>query len=226
MVIGSERYRKTAILQQWRTTLDPYRGKDVRACEWQKSRGHRMLCRMEPPDSARNLRVFFALWPAPHERAALAAWQPRLRELCGGKPMRADNLHATLVFIGGVAPHRMEALTLAAREVQGKRFDLDFDLAHYWGHNHIVHAAPARVPAPLIQLVRDLEQAMLRHHFHFDSHPAYKPHVTLLRRARWGDAPLPPMGESRWAVGDFALVQSVAGSEGVTYEPLARFPLE
>lgn len=180
---------------------------------------------MDARDSGKNVRVFFALWPSPHEQAALAAWQPGLRDLCGGKPMRADNLHATLVFVGGVAEHRLEALKLAGQEVQGRRFDLNFDGAHYWGHNHIVHAAPSHVPAVLEQLVKDLEQSLRRHRFRFDSHPRYQPHVTLLRHAKWRDAPLPQMRESRWRVESYALVQSVGGSEGVTYEPIARFSL-
>lgn len=180
---------------------------------------------MEIRDPGKNVRVFFALWPSPHEREALAAWQPGLRELCGGKAMRAENLHATLVFVGNVAEHRLEALKLAAQEVQGRRFDLNFDLAHYWGHNHIVHAAPSHVPAHLVELVRDLEQAMKRHRFHFDSHPAYKPHVTLLRHARWRDAPLPQMRASRWRVASYVLAQSVGAAAGVTYEPIAQFTL-
>ncbi len=181
---------------------------------------------MPTGEPEKNVRVFFALWPTQRERAALAAWQPALRELCGGKAMRADNLHATLVFVGGVAAHRLEALKLAAQEVRGNRFDLTFDLARYWGHNHIVHAAPAYVPPHLTHLVRDLEQAMLRHRFHFDGHPEYKPHITLLRHARWRDIPLPQMREARWRVESFALVQSVEGGDGVAYEVLEQFPLD
>lgn len=180
---------------------------------------------METGDSGKNVRVFFALWPARGERDALAAWQSPLRELCGGKPMRVNNLHATLVFVGGVAPHRLEALKLAAQEVSGKRFELTFDQARYWGHNHIVHAAPSRVPDALAQLVQDLEQNLRRHRFRFDSHPKYKPHITLLRHARWRDTPLPPMRKSHWRVDSFVLVQSVSGDQGVNYEVIARFPL-
>lgn len=176
-------------------------------------------------DPDKSARVFFALWPKAKERAALAAWQPALQELCGGRPTRPDNLHATLVFLGGVAQHRLESLKLAAQEVQGKKFDLTFDLAHYWGHNHIVHAAPARTPPQLVQLVHDLEQALTRHRFHFDSRPQYKPHVTLLRHARWTDAPLPGMREFTWHAEDFALVQSLDGPDGVVYQVAEVFPL-
>jgi 2'-5' RNA ligase len=180
---------------------------------------------MTTGDTEGTARVFFALWPSPREQAALAAWQPALRALCGGKSMHAANLHATLVFLGNVALQRLEALKLAAQEVQGRKFEVAFDQARYWGHNHIVYAAPARVPAALAQLVGDLEQSLVRHRFRFDAHSEYQPHITLLRRAKWRDAPLPQMAPSRWHMESFALVQSVAGGEGVRYEVIAEFPL-
>jgi len=173
----------------------------------------------------KNARVFFALWPDSKERAALAAWQLELKELCGGKAMRAETLHATLVFLGEVVQHRLEALKLAAQEVQGKPFYLTFDEAHYWGHNHIVHAASRIIPPQLAQLVHDLDQGLIKHRFHFDKHPAYKPHVTLLRHAKWNDAPLPGMREVKWRAESFALMQSVRDERDTSYQVLARFPL-
>lgn len=171
-----------------------------------------------------SARVFFALWPDDAGRAALAAWQPALHKLCGGRSMRADVLHATLVFLGDVVPHRLEALQLAAQEVEGASFDLAFDVAHYWGHNHIVFAAPHIVPPQLAQLVQALEQRLSKHRFHFDQRP-FKPHITLLRHAQWSDAPLPEMQRVVWRIRDFALVQSVPDEEGANYQVLARFPL-
>ncbi|HCI14116.1 MAG: 2'-5' RNA ligase [Gallionellales bacterium GWA2_60_142] len=171
-----------------------------------------------------HMRVFFALWPNAAERAAMAVWQPPLRKLCGGKAMRADTLHATLVFLGDVPAHRLEALKLAAEEVGGEPFELDFDSARYWGHNHIAYAAPSVVPAPLSQLVLDLEQRLRAHRFRFDRRD-YKPHVTMLRHAQWSDEPLPELPEVAWRVRDFALVQSLSDEQGARYEVLARFPL-
>lgn len=170
------------------------------------------------------VRVFFALWPGETERAALAAWQPPLRKLCGGRMMLADNLHNTLVFLGNVAEHRLEALKLAAQEVQGERFELRVDRARYWGHNHIVYAAPQEVPPPLAQLVSDLELCLAQHRFRFDRRD-YKPHVTLLRHAKWSDEPLPEMPAVRWPVRDFVLVQSPQQEGDRRYRVLARFPL-
>ncbi len=167
-------------------------------------------------------RVFFALWPGRGGRGGLAAWQAELQPLCGGRPMHPENLHATLVFLGGVAVHRLEALQLVAQEVEVEAFELCFDTARYWGHNHIAFAAPSHVPPRLLHLVRRLEERLRKHRFHFDHRP-YKPHITLLRNAHWSDDPLPTMPEVRWQVDGFALVQSLSDEQGSRYEVLARF---
>ncbi len=198
-----------------------------RRCVYDRQTKHRQnakLCRMNKQTREPSARVFFALWPDDAERAALAAWQAPLHKLCGGRSMRAATLHTTLVFLGNVVLHRLEALQLAAQEVEGEPFNLAFDVARYWGHNHIVFAAPRAVPPQLMQLERALEQGLGKHHFRFDKRP-YQPHVTLLRHAQWSDTPLPDMQRATWRVRNFALVQSVSDEAGVNYRVLARFPL-
>jgi RNA 2',3'-cyclic 3'-phosphodiesterase len=178
---------------------------------------------MTETESKKTARVFFALWPDEDERAAMAAWQPPLQQLCGGRLTPADQLHNTLVFLGNVEFGHLEALQLAAQEVSGAAFQLNFDTARYWGHNHIVYAAPATVPKNLTQLVGDLEQRLQHHRFKFDQR-SYKPHITLLRHAQWSDSPLPTMPRVLWKIRDFALVQSISDGQGVRYEVLARLP--
>lgn len=170
------------------------------------------------------MRVFFALWPDASVREQLAAWQPGLGEFCGGRVMRADTLHCTLVFLGEVEARRLEALQLAAQEVEWKAFEVEFDVARYWGHNHIVYAAPQRIPDELNELVGGLEQRLRKHHFCFEARD-YKPHVTLLRHAQWSDAPLPALPAVRWPVSEFVLVRSLGDGRGARYEVLARFAL-
>jgi 2'-5' RNA ligase len=169
-------------------------------------------------------RVFFALWPTTAERDALAAWQAPLHGLCGGRNMHPDTLHATLVFLGEVEAPRLEALLLAAQEVDFCDFELKLTAAHYWGHNHIVYAAPEAAPVPLAQLVEGLERSLRKHRFVFEARP-YKPHVTLLRNGKWHDAALPPLPAVPWQIKDFVLVQSLQGEQGAQYEVLARFPI-
>lgn len=169
-------------------------------------------------------RVFFALWPAAAESAQLAAWQPALRKLCGGRAMRGETLHNTLAFLGDIEPCGLEVLERAAQEAGGEAFGLCFDAARYWGHNHIVYASPSGAPQQLLRLVDSLWQRLEAHRFRFDRRD-YQPHVTLLRNAHWSDAPLPAMQPVCWRVADFALVQSMQRGGMTDYRVLARFPL-
>lgn len=139
--------------------------------------------------------------------------------------MRAETLHATLVFVGSVEEARLEALQLAAQEVVAEGFELRIDTARYWGHNHIVYAAPDDVPQQLAHLVDVLGQRLAKHRFKFDRRE-HKPHVTLLRNARCTDALLPAMLPVRWQVRDFTLVQSVHRDGQQDYRVEARFPLK
>ncbi len=189
---------------------------------WKESTGK--LCPMVDGKTEKSLRVFFALWPADKERAGLAAWQPALHKLCGGRIIRADTLHNTLVFLGNIEAHRLEALYLAAQEAEGGAFELQFDTACYWKHNHIVFASPGRVPKQLEKLVHRLEHNLAVHGFEFDRRP-YKPHVTLLRNAKWSSDPLPEMEKVMWKMRDFVLVQSAPDEKGTNYRVLAQFPL-
>jgi 2'-5' RNA ligase len=172
-----------------------------------------------------HARVFFALWPDAGQRAALADWQPLLRASCGGRVMRADSLHATLVFLGNVAVRRLEALQLAAQEVEAAAFSVTFDRAAYWGHNHIAYAATSTIPPELQALVASLQAALRRHRFRFEQRE-YLPHVTLLRHATWSDAPLPAMSGVTWPVSEFVLLQSMPQATAAHYQVLARFPLK
>lgn len=169
-------------------------------------------------------RVFFALWPNDAERSVLAAWQAVLKAACGGRLMRADSLHLTLVFLGNIPCARLEALQLAAREVGAGGFELCLDEARYWQHNHILYTAPGVVPRPLAWLVSELEHALRQHQFEFEQR-AYQPHLTLLRNARCGNASLAAPPPVSWKIRDFVLLQSAPHHGVPAYRVLARFPL-
>ena len=194
---------------------------------------------MSPTSEPASIKVFFALWPSASESRRLAAWQPPLQQVCGGRAMRRKTMHNTLVFVGHVEPSRLEALRRAAQQVNGKGFQLCFDAARYWEHNRIVYAAPASIPQDLLQLVEDLQQSLEAEGFRFEQRE-YTPHVTLLRNASQpgtrgtvdpaaGHAesaqPLPAMQTACWRVKDFVLVQSLQEDGQASYPVLARFPL-
>lgn len=167
-------------------------------------------------DLAHTLRVFFALWPKHPEREPFLHWQKTLAAAYGGRSMRAETLHVTLVFLGNVAQDRLPALTQAAAKLEAARFELRFDSVRYWEHNHILYAAPSLVPPQLQRWEAELRRALPDFE---PEHPAYQPHVTLLRNVRPCDTPLPDLPPITWQINGFVLLQSASGD----YRPLAEF---
>jgi 2'-5' RNA ligase len=170
------------------------------------------------------------LWPDATARGGFYRFAQSVHQDCGGRIVRRDNLHLTLVFLGDVAREKIPQLEAIAGQQSGAGFDLEFGATGYWRRNRIVWAAPLATPGPLRDLVAALEQALQQAGFAFDRRSyknehknEYAPHLTLIRDAR-APATLPPLAFD-WPVGDFALVESARGARGAEYRVLARWPL-
>jgi 2'-5' RNA ligase len=167
-------------------------------------------------------RLFFALWPADAVRDKLDRLARDAHRAGGGRVMRRENLHQTLVFIGNVAAARIAELEMAAGRVVATTFTLEFGVTDYWRHNRIIWAGPLALPEPLAQLVNALERELERGGFDFDRRP-YAAHVTLVRDVR---APVAvPVSAFNWPVREFVLAESARGASGVEYRAVARWPL-
>lgn len=172
-----------------------------------------------------SARVFFALWPDADCRVLCDEESRRLHALAGGRRTRADTLHLTLVFLGGIERARIPALIDVARAAAGRSFVLNLDRARCWRHNGIAFLAPSELPGALSELVGALESGLAATGFQFDRRP-YKAHMTMLRKAD-----CTPMREHAipqpivWTLGEYVLVESLLGPAGASYVPLARFAL-
>lgn len=167
-------------------------------------------------------RLFFALWPEPAVRDELYRVAQAMQRTCGGRVMRRENLHQTLIFVGGVEGERVADLEAVAAQAHTAPFKLEFGITGYWRHNRIVWAAPGTTPQPLVSLVEALEQGLTQSGVAYDKRP-YAAHITLVREAR-APALLPTL-QFDWVVRDFVLVDSVRGARGVEYRVIARWPL-
>ena len=167
-------------------------------------------------------RLFFALWPNDAVRAGLFRLAQTLHRDCGGRLIRGDNLHQTLVFLGKVAADRIPGLAALAVNRYIPPFELRLNDSGYWRHNRIVWVAPGAVPEPLRELVAALEGALNAAGFDFDRRP-YAPHITLVRNAREPRLLLAP--DLAWPVSEFALVESASNEGGSRYRIIARWPL-
>ncbi len=165
--------------------------------------------------------MFFALWPDQPLRRQLAVLAQAATQECGGRAMRTENLHLTLVFIGNVAHERLPLLHEIAASLALPSLNFVVDRIGYWRHNRIGWAAPTVVPQALARFVAGMEAALRNAGFALDERP-YVPHVTLVRNARRGPA-AESVGPARWDAERFVLVESVSGENGVRYDVIGEW---
>lgn len=168
-------------------------------------------------------RVFFALWP---DAAALDAFDAAAHAgtvACGGRAMRRDSLHVTLLFVGAASPEQVLVMQEAAARVRAAPFDMAFDQLGWWPHNQILWAGCHVVPSRQRRLLDDLSRELDLTDFHPDARPNV-PHVTLVRHARCERVPV--LDEPiRWRISEFTLVESFLQPSGARYRILSRWPL-
>lgn len=171
---------------------------------------------------AERQRLFFALWPDPAVRGRLAAIQQGL-SLRRGRLTHVEDLHATLVFLGALTPGQQACAEAAAAQVPCEPFDLVVDRTGFWPRPRIAWCGSDDAPAPLLELVRDLQRRLVACGVEPESRP-YRLHVTLARDARAPrtgllDVPVP------WRCESFALVASQPAGETPRYRVLREWPL-
>ena len=172
--------------------------------------------------SAGVLRLFFALWPTDDIRRAMWKTGGRLHEVWGGRRMKPDTLHMSLVFLGDTPAERLDELRTLAAGQEGRTFNLGFKQAACWRHNKVGFISPDDTPPALVQLVYGLEEGLEAAGFHFDQRP-YKPHVTLLRNTRCTtQVVFEPIA---WHPEEFVLVASDLTEHGPVYQLLGRWKL-
>jgi 2'-5' RNA ligase len=180
--------------------------------------------------AVQTARVFFALWPDAAARTEFAQATRKAVRSCGGRPVPAHNLHATLVFLGSVVVTRLAQLSdLAGGIARSKAvapFELEFERLEYWRKPRVLTATAAASAgvAAAGALARALLEATLGAGFDPDSRP-FRPHVTLARKV--GNLTrVPEMQPVRLAFNSFALVESRTLAEGPLYSVVESFALK
>lgn len=169
-------------------------------------------------------RLFFALWPDPATREALA---DAARDIGAARPTPRGNLHMTLVFLGTVAPTTEAHLCARADVIFLSSFDLHLDRVGAWRRAGVHWLAPSAPPPILGELVAALRHACDDVGAHYDARP-HRPHVTLARKGKdmaVAERINPISRPIVWPVNEFALVQSCATADGVKYVIQRRWPL-
>lgn len=175
-------------------------------------------------------RLFFALWPDEGVRhdlvqriapvlTAVRESQPK------AAPFAAEDLHLTLAFIGAASEQYQACLSSAARQVAGSEnnapFSFEIDRPGYFKRAGILWAGPESCSAPLAQLQQRLNRALIGCGYAPDPR-AFKPHVTLMRKAGPPQnlQPFPPVP---WPVNGFSLAESLPLTDGRRYRVIEEF---
>ena len=182
--------------------------------EAEKSR----LPRIEAPTQ----RLFFALWPREEVRSGLAEVMASL-DVHRAKPVPAENLHITLLFLGSVTAQTRICAEKIAEGIAGHPFELRLDQIGFWPQSGIVWLGARELPESLAALVRDLHLGIAGCGIDLDARP-FKPHVTLMRKALVARRERPLVAVA-WRVDDFALVESKATRDGSHYQVLMSWRL-
>ena len=171
-------------------------------------------------ESERTQRLFFALWPDDATRHALTRLLrtvPRKK----GKPVSAEKLHITLVFLGSVGADTRHCMETKAAHVHLTPFSLSLSQLGYFGRSKVLWIGPQTCPEQLSYLVEQLNACLAPCGYRAEPR-AYHPHLTLLRKAlpAVNKTPVEPV---HWHVDGFCLVESVMHPEGAQYKVLRRY---
>jgi 2'-5' RNA ligase len=174
-------------------------------------------------------RLFFALQPSAATAARiLEAAAPILADLQVA-PVPSSNLHATLCFMGAVAPERLEPLRGVAASLRAHPVELEFDEFDYWDKPRVLCACASRESAEATALSIELHEATIAAGFAPDA-KIFRAHLTLARKIR------PALTEKiAWPqkispgfvvrCEEFVLMESRRGEQGSIYSVVNSWPL-
>ena len=165
-------------------------------------------------------RLFFALWPDHRQRERLRDVVNSVVKTVEGQPVDRRNWHVTLAFIGVFPAHRVPFLLERAAKIRVEPFRLNFDRLEYWPRPRVASLTAATVPDELQALV-DALSSVLRDAGIEPEERVYRPHITVVRRARaFTTERLAQRTSTEWS--SFELMESVSGPGGVSYVPLKQ----
>lgn len=165
-------------------------------------------------------RLFLALWPDDASRPALARIS-RLLEAKGLHPVKLNNLHATLVFLGSVDQSTRLLIEHRVADIAVEPFTLTFDQLSYWSQGKLICLTCLQPAIEALKLAAVLNTAVASCGLATDKRP-YIPHVTLARHARsLPDIAIEPVA---WRAEAFCLAESRAEPDGVYYQVIRRWP--
>lgn len=160
-------------------------------------------------------RLFFALWPDRKIREECSKLTTKLKSP-GTRPVKPENLHVTLAFLGSVTEEKEQSLRKLAANTACPEVSLSFDRVEFWRRPQVLCLSATEENTHLSKLANELSELAKSVNITMEERP-YVPHVTLLRKVK--SAPEEINFEPvRWTANTFCLVESCSTHSGVSYQ--------
>src|SRR5262245_33087304 len=168
-------------------------------------------------------RLFFAFWPDDSMREALAHATRKAARASGGRPVPAENLHSTVVFLGSVPEDRLASVIATANELRQPPLRLKFDRLEHWAKAAVLCLGCSEPQQAASALALLLSKHLISQGFAPDPKP-YRPHVTIARKVVRPHE-VGPVHVIEWPINEFVLMESTTAPEGPHYSVLQQWPL-
>lgn len=178
------------------------------------------------------LRLFFALQLGADQGAVLTEQVTPLITRLKAQRVPAENLHATLCFMGAVPEEKLDLLMSCVSTVRAPHATLHFDALEFWRKPGILCATvgDATTVEPARLLAERLGEATIAAGFTPDIKP-FRAHLTLARKvdvAAADECDWPAVLTPSFTVhcDRFTLMQSQSGEAGSIYSVVNSWPLD
>lgn len=175
------------------------------------------------------MRTFIALDLPRNFADETAALARALSDHVDGRFMKPESYHLTLAFLGDVDEHDL-SLAIAATEHACSMLTDSIELVcsglgTFGRKNDATLWMGLADTPPLMQLAKCVREELDTRGVAFDK-KAFKPHITLARRARLSRSELPPLPFPRNELtASVTVYKSTLSSEGAAYKPLHTIEL-
>jgi len=173
---------------------------------------------------SQRLRFFFALWPDSPLTKRIADAAVGVALTGDARLVPRENYHATLAFVGEVAPSEIGVLQRIGAARRARDCIIEFNRLEYWRESRVVVASASDTPAALVDLWSGLMRDLLVAGLTEPPRTALRLHVTLARKV--AQAPvLKAMSPFVWSARSFSLVRSDTRGAQSVYTVVDTWPL-
>jgi len=134
------------------------------------------------------------------------------------KPVRPENLHITVAFLGDLVPAAVETVKRKISDFELTPATLNLNRLGYWRKPRIIWLGCRDKPTALITEIESLHSQLKKMGFRLDERE-FVPHVTLFRKA--AKRPHLAIDPIEWLVLNLTVVRSTLTSAGSMYDIIA-----